>query len=325
MGDLTCQAWHSATYLLMFFLRPRHLFNLTPPRTRLPPPVNNMASLTTLEEDSLHLICQYLDDESLKSTSLAHRSLSQVYQHYCNSVLYISTSASADDQWETIEALNAFDRKDSLKFVHHLTINDTREPSDEGQELLLTMGNEVLPTLTGLETITWWVARNHTWKAGTLCPYDFNTLDLPPKVELSIRYYDDYTYPGEPDAYKDYVPGILSTSLETLLSGAARLDNLTKLEVESTLWRDTVPDQLKVVLLSCRRLRVLRLKTGTRTQYQPPQGQYRSWSPHEVAEFPPLRILDLECDAVFDQQSIRTWVSHGNWKKLETIRIEVSK
>lgn len=284
-----------------------------------------MATLTTLEEDVLHLICEHLPTDALRSASLAHRALSQVYLRHRLRHLEIVTSL--DDQSKKIEFLDRWDRRDCLKHVWHLTINDTSKLSQHGDRLLRKVFSQTLPKLTGLRTITWNAARNSTWKSKTLSIHDFCTLKVPSNVKLFINYRDKNAYPNDENSLSIsaqlLTSAIPNTSVQTLLSKIPNLRNLVSLEIETVFMSSSTLGLLKNVLLASPQLQNLELHNTQSifNNYSEELEEASRWTAWEVARFPPLKRLDLT-GWHLDKLSLLIWAAHGDWSNLESIAVK---
>lgn len=270
-----------------------------------------MAALTTLEEDVLHLICEYLPVDALKSASQAHRALSRVYLRHCLRHLEIVTSTG--DQAKKNQFLNRCERGDYLKHIRHLTIEDTSQFTQHSDHLLRKLFSDTLPKLTGLRTITWNVARNRTWKTNTPNIQDFCILKMPPSVELSVKFSEKLSYPKGPPS--------IQSSLHALTSGIPGLSSLVSLQMDIVNQDSYFIGELNRVLSASPQLRHFGVKFLIPMAERIPElEEATKWTASDVARFPALKSLKIELWGL-GPSTLMTWAAYGDWSSLEAIKV----
>ncbi|KAM0721463.1 hypothetical protein Q7P37_002387 [Cladosporium fusiforme] len=260
-----------------------------------------VSTLVTLPEDILHIICSYLSIQSLKSASQAHRSLSEVYQHYCHQTLRLDVRS--EHPWEKFELIERWDRDDRLKNIRNLLVNDSGPRSRDGNALLQLALSQALPKMTGLRRVHWNLS-------GRLAPLgeDFRFPDLPPKVRLEVQAAE--TAAAEPSA----------PVMSQILSGVQHHSSLLSLDISFDGAAPQLHRLFRTALSTCTQLRSLRVRavSGALLGQNDTSLTGHRWSPDEVASFPALEELSFDYFVMSDED-LDTWATYGNWSSLKKL------
>lgn len=261
-------------------------------------------SLVDLPEDILHIICGYLDIQTLKSASQAHRSLSQVYQRHCYRTLTVD--ARSEHLWEKFELIERWDYDDRLKHIRHVLMNDPQRSRD-GKALLQMVLSQTLPKMTGLRCVTWtFSGRSERLEE------DFRVPDLPPKVRLEVQ-------AAEHTPTESSIPVI-----SQILSGLQHHMNLYSLDVAFDAAAPQLHGLFKTVLLTCSQLRIVKVRAQSGGSLVPNAGLNdpiyagHRWTPEEVANFPSLEELEFDY-AVIADDVLENWAIYGSWDSLRKL------
>lgn len=272
-----------------------------------------MATFVSLPDDVLHLLCEGIDIETVRSLSLTHPNLSRIYQRYCCRRLKIIMWKK--DQKKKARKIKYWASNGWLSFVHHLTIDDTGpERSDQAVKLLNKTLKDALPMMTGLRTLEWDLNDLHGYDIEyPLYEADpFTHLDLPPRAKFLVTCkLNEYK-----DAQNQYDH---QTDLaEFSLSSAPRYSNLHTLHVESNYWTDDMYGMLKDTMLGCAHLRILKVRASN---WRGLLGhQVTQLTPEEATRFPALKELSFEHEG-FRGDMLQLWSKHGSWSSLETLTL----
>lgn len=261
-----------------------------------------MISVTALPPAILEAIFQHLPSDSIQSASLTTRTWSQVYkQHICRT---FSFDLSAEPLLGKTELLQRWEHMNLLPFVHQITINDSGDRSQDGENLLNDLFHRWLPKLSGLKSVSWELSGKSALRGG------FGFAALPSGVFLDLAYEDETS----------------SQTNTAVLSAIQNCDNLRSLAVEFSQAEEAILGSLlTATLLSCKGLTSLKIKMASnhsesqeKTPHDAEQTAALHWTAEDVAKLPALQRLDLHYPSLTGEM-FEIWARKGNWDSLRTL------
>jgi hypothetical protein len=262
-----------------------------------------MTNITDLPPAILVIVFDHLQSQSLQSASLTTRAWSQVYkQHTCR---VLSLDLSADAAHAKVALLERWEHLDLLRYVRHITVDDSGERSRDGQDLLQDIFDRWLLKLSGLKSVAWNISgKDELADASRL-------RTLPPGVLLDLVCEGD-------------------TSVQTsasVLSAAQDCSNLRSLAIGFNEGDETTLGlPLKATLLGCKNLTALKINVTDSceaSQIVDPQDADRiqalQWTANEAASLPTLQHLDLHYLS-WTRETIGLWAENGDWRSLRTLQ-----